>query len=284
MAGSVHSMLLHVRKVVIVGPDETRVVAFSPSSEWKREISRMTDAMGRRATRHGLVMLAEPSAFTREVDGRDDLFLCPACDGLRQCSVYENECEQIAERMSLISACVRPDGQWAWLGPESVIHLSQVVEDSDRSSKVRRLLGILEEDESFVGSVKDIFRGEVTAAKSFANAMRSRLKKKVTATAGKAAGRAMDDVIDNVVDIGSSAFKQRFKAAATEYPSGSVRSDRAKAAELLGVSEHASDEEIDKAWRAMAVAYHPDKHQGNQEWANRKMREINEARDALKRR
>lgn len=289
-------MLVHIRKVVIVGPDEVRSVAYSPSSDWRREVGVLVDAMGRRATRHGLVMLAEPSALDREIEDRDDLFRCPACDGLRQCSVYETACEQIAERMSLLSVCVRSDGQWAWLGPEAVIQLSRVVEDFEVGAKMRKALGVAGEDDSFVGSVKDMFRQEVTAAKGFASAMRSRLKKKVTVTAGKAAGRAVDDVIDNVVDIGASAFKQRFRAAAStgqhpsgsypsgSYPAGAVRSEREVAADLLGVPEGASDEEIDRAWKVLAQAYHPDKNQNRQEWANGKMREVNAARDTLKRR
>ena len=284
-------MLVHIRRVVIVGPDEVRSVAYSPSSDWRREVGVIVDAMGRRATRHGLVMLAEPGALDRELENRDDLFRCPACDGLRQCSVYETACEQIAERMSLLSVCIRPDGQWAWLAPEVVIQLSRVVEDFEIGARMRRALGVSEDDESFVGSVKDMFRQEVTAAKGFASAMRSRLKRKVTATAGKAAGRAVDDVIDNVVDIGASAFKQRFRAAAStgqypsgSYPAGAVRSEREIAADLLGVPEGASDEEIDRAWRVLAQTYHPDKNQNRQDWANAKMRDVNAARETLKRR
>jgi hypothetical protein len=281
-------MLLHLRKVIIVGPDEARVVAFSPSSEWKQEIGRLVNSIGRKATRHGMVMLAEPSALEREIEGRDDLFRCPACDELRQCSVYEGACEQIAERMSLLSVCIRNDGQWAWLAPESVIHLSRVTEDFEIGARMRRALGVNDEDDSFVGSVKDMFRQEVNAAKGFASAVRSRLKRKVTASAGKAAGRAVDEVIDNVVDIGASAFKQRFRAAATSgsYPSGSVpiRSERETAADLLGVREDASDEEVDRAWRLLTQTYHPDRNPERQEWANAKMREINAARETLKRR
>jgi hypothetical protein len=280
-------MLIHVRKVVVVGPDELRVIAFSPSSGWTQEMGRMRTALGKRGTRYGKVALCDPAAIDRELMDRDDLFRCPACSDLRQCSVYENECDAIAESMSLLSICMRRDGQWAWVAPESVIDLSRVVEDAESASRMRRILGVQSvEDGGFAESLKDMLREEVHAAKGFANAVRSRLKRKVTATAGKAAGRAVDEGIDNVVDFGASTFKQRMRQAAGgySYPSGEVRSERSRAAETLGVQEDASDEEIDKAWRSLAQAFHPDKHPDRQSWANTKMREINGARQTLKQR
>jgi len=280
-------MLIHVRKVVVVGPDELRVIAFSPSSGWTQEMGRMLTALGKRGTRYGKVALCDPAALDRELMDRDDLFRCPACNDLRQCSVYENECDAIAESMTLLSICMRRDGQWAWVAPESVIDLSRVVEDAESASRMRRILGVQSEEEGgFAESLKDMLREEVHAAKGFANAVRSRLKRKVTATAGKAAGRAVDEVIDNVVDFGASAFKQRMRQAAggSSYPSGEVRSERSRAAEVLGVREDATDEEIDRAWRTMAHVVHPDRHPDNQEWANGRMREINNARQTLKQR
>lgn len=278
-------MLLHIRRVVVVGPDELRVVAYSPSSAWAQEMGRLLAAIGRRGTRYGKVALCEPSALERELADREGILRCPACDELRQCSVYENECDAIAESMSLISVCLRRDGQWAWLAPESVIDLSRVVEDTDAGVRIKRLLGVLVEgNDGFAGSLKEMLREEVDAAKGFANAVRNRLKRKVTATAGKAAGRAVDEVIDNVVDFGAQTFKQRFREATSgpSYPSGEVRSERAKAADLLGVSEDASDEEIDKAWRTLATTYHPDRHPDRQSWATAKMRDLNAARQTLK--
>ena len=50
--------------------------------------------------------------------------------------------------------------------------------------------------------------------------------------------------------------------------------------EVLGVSKSASDDEIKKAYRKLAVKYHPDKNPGDKE-AESKFKEINEAHDVL---
>lgn len=49
---------------------------------------------------------------------------------------------------------------------------------------------------------------------------------------------------------------------------------------ILGVSKSASNEEIKKAYRKLAVKYHPDKNQGNKE-AEDKFKEANEANEVL---
>ena len=51
--------------------------------------------------------------------------------------------------------------------------------------------------------------------------------------------------------------------------------------EVLGVSPDASDEEIKRAYRALAKKYHPDLNPGDQE-AARKMQEVNEAYERIK--
>ena len=49
----------------------------------------------------------------------------------------------------------------------------------------------------------------------------------------------------------------------------------------LGVTENASDSEIKKAYRKLAMQYHPDRNSGNEKWANQKFKEINEAYGVL---
>lgn len=52
--------------------------------------------------------------------------------------------------------------------------------------------------------------------------------------------------------------------------------------EVLGLKKGASDDEIKKAYRKMAIKYHPDRNLKNKEDAEAHMKEINEAYDVLK--
>jgi curved DNA-binding protein len=50
---------------------------------------------------------------------------------------------------------------------------------------------------------------------------------------------------------------------------------------ILGVARNASDAEIKKAYRKLAMQYHPDRNPGKEKWANDKFKEINEAYGVL---
>lgn len=275
-------MLLHIRRVIVVGPDVLRVVAFSPAQDWKREMPIFLKDIGKGATGHSYVVLAARDALDSVLQDRSDVFRCPACEDLKECSVYENQCERIADSLSLLSICQRGDGQWAWLAPEQVIELSRVAVDPEVDLKMRVAIGIKMDRGGLKDSLFGILNEELESAKGFMSAARGRLKKKVAATAGNAAGRAVDDVIDNVVNIGASTFRQKFKAATNEQGSGGREGDRESAASVLGVDAHASNEDVDAAWRKMAQRFHPDKNPGEEAWASQRMAEINKAREKLK--
>ncbi|MBM3118721.1 MAG: hypothetical protein FJ006_04080 [Chloroflexi bacterium] len=51
--------------------------------------------------------------------------------------------------------------------------------------------------------------------------------------------------------------------------------------EILGVPRNATDEQIKKAYRKLAMQYHPDRNPGEEKWANEKFKEINEAYGVL---
>jgi DnaJ-class molecular chaperone len=50
---------------------------------------------------------------------------------------------------------------------------------------------------------------------------------------------------------------------------------------ILCVPKNASDAEIKKAYRKLAMQYHPDRNPGKEKWANEKFKEINEAYGVL---
>ena len=51
--------------------------------------------------------------------------------------------------------------------------------------------------------------------------------------------------------------------------------------EILGISPGATQEEITKAYKKLAIKYHPDKNRGNEEWAKKKFIEVGEAYQSL---
>lgn len=51
--------------------------------------------------------------------------------------------------------------------------------------------------------------------------------------------------------------------------------------QILGVDRSAIEEDIKKAYRKLAMQYHPDRNPGKEQWANEKFKEINEAFSVL---
>ena len=51
--------------------------------------------------------------------------------------------------------------------------------------------------------------------------------------------------------------------------------------QILGVPRNAQNQEIKKAYRKLAMQYHPDRNPGKEKWANEKFKEINEAYGVL---
>jgi DnaJ-class molecular chaperone len=45
----------------------------------------------------------------------------------------------------------------------------------------------------------------------------------------------------------------------------------------LGLNKNATADQIKKAYRKLAMQYHPDRNPGKEQWANEKFKEINEA-------
>jgi len=51
--------------------------------------------------------------------------------------------------------------------------------------------------------------------------------------------------------------------------------------QILGVPRNATNEQIKKTYRKLAMKYHPDRNPGKEEWANEKFKDINEAFSVL---
>ena len=51
--------------------------------------------------------------------------------------------------------------------------------------------------------------------------------------------------------------------------------------QILGVPKNVSQDEIKKAYRKLAMQYHPDRNPGKEQWANDRFKEINEVFSVL---
>ena len=51
--------------------------------------------------------------------------------------------------------------------------------------------------------------------------------------------------------------------------------------QILGIPGNASEDELKKVYRKLAMQYHPDRNPGKEKWANEKFKEINEAYGVL---
>jgi len=47
--------------------------------------------------------------------------------------------------------------------------------------------------------------------------------------------------------------------------------------QILGIETNVTSDQIKKAYRQLAMKYHPDRNPGNEDWANEKFKEVNEA-------
>jgi len=51
--------------------------------------------------------------------------------------------------------------------------------------------------------------------------------------------------------------------------------------QVLGVPRDTTEQQVKKAYRKLAMKYHPDRNPGNEKWANEKFKEVNEAFSVL---
>ena len=51
--------------------------------------------------------------------------------------------------------------------------------------------------------------------------------------------------------------------------------------DLLGIQSNANNDEINKAYKKLALKYHPDRNRENLEEANKKLQDINQAKEIL---
>ena len=51
--------------------------------------------------------------------------------------------------------------------------------------------------------------------------------------------------------------------------------------QILGLDKNVSSDQVKKAYRKLAMQYHPDRNHGKEEWANEKFKDINEAFSVL---
>ena len=51
--------------------------------------------------------------------------------------------------------------------------------------------------------------------------------------------------------------------------------------QILGIGRDANERTIKKAYRQLAMQYHPDRNKGKEKWANEKFKDINEAFSVL---
>lgn len=290
-------MLLHVRRILVVGPDEPAVVLFSDSSSWARIMSELLRS-SRRGTvrRHGMVIVSEaPDETLESLEGREDISLCQSCLQLRPCHAYEVHCESAARDGMLLTGADRA-GTWEWIAPESVLIEARLSHDShQRTRELKRKLGAHETMpngatvRSFRDVLLDAIERERTHLKRFGKGFRQRLRETVAENAGRVVANAADELIDQAFDQGAqklreavSAFRSRRESGASSGASGSPVSAEARAiaeAEiLLGLRWPYTMEELNEARKRATITHHPDRPGGSES----KMKEVNVAYDRLR--
>jgi hypothetical protein len=220
--------------------------------------------------------------------------LCERCSRLDECDEYESQAEAAAENMRLLSG-YWSGSHWAWVAPKSVIDLSRVVVDSNRSDELQELMAAKRRRMPLsIDGVRsfflDVLQEENRHLRELAKGAKKRLRRKVKDSVGSAAAVLVEEAFDAATDIGAKRLREAFQQAAWK-PKGRPEASGAaqeppkpvdplkEAEDLLDLRWPYSKEDLEVSFRIKVKKYHPDVA-GNS--GTEKMAKINIARDTIK--